>query len=96
MFFMKINKTDRVLQIYNNLNTSKVNQNRNKPNKDEIKLSEKAIDYQFAINKLREVPEMRMDKVNKLKEAIQSGSYNIEGRKIVEKIYQDIHLDKRV
>ena len=93
---MKINKTDKIMQIYNNMSANKVNSNKNRFEKDEIKLSERAKDYQFAINKLREIPDMRMDKVNKLKDLVQSGNYNVEGKKIVEKMYENINFDERI
>ena len=64
---MKINKTDKVLQVYNNMGVNKANSNKNKLGKDEIEFSERAKDYQFAINKFKELPEIRMDKVDKLK-----------------------------
>lgn len=95
-FFMKINKLDKVLQVYNNTGTNKVKTNKNTLGKDKINISEKAADYQFAINKLKELPEMRTKKVDKLKQEIKSGSYNIEGKKIVEKIYENVNFDKKI
>lgn len=93
---MKINKTDKVLQVYNNMGVNKANSNKNKLGKDEIEFSERAKDYQFAINKFKELPEIRMDKVDKLKKEVESGNYNVEGRKIVEKIYEGINFDKKI
>lgn len=95
-FFMKINKTDRALQIYNSTNQNRMVKNKTIFGKDEIKISEKAAEIQFAINKLKEVPELRMDKINKLKEEIKSGNYKVEGKKIVEKMYENIKFDKRI
>ena len=92
---MKINKTDKVLQVYNNMGANRVNSKKNKLRKDEIKLSERAIDYKFGMEKIKEVPEMRMEKVNKLKQEVKSGNYNVEGSKIVEKIYQNVNFDKK-
>lgn len=94
--FVKINKTDKVVQIYNNIGVNRANSNNNKLGKDQIKLSERAIDYQFAISKLKELPEMRMEKVDKIKKEIKSGNYNVESKKIVEKIYQNIDLDNKI
>ncbi len=96
VFFMKINKTNKILQIYNNAEFNRLRKGKGKFEKDTIDFSEKAMDYQFAINKLKEVPEMRMDKVEKLKKQVQSGNYNIEGRKIVEKMYESINFDKKI
>ena len=93
---MKINKTDKILKIYNNMGSNKVRTNKNTLGKDEIKFSERAMDYQFGIRKFKEVPEMRMEKVNKIKREIKSGNYNVEGKKIVEKIYENINFDKKI
>ncbi|WP_236914381.1 flagellar biosynthesis anti-sigma factor FlgM [Clostridium sp. Cult2] len=93
---MKINKTDKVLQIYNDMRSNKIKPNRNTFGKDELEVSEKAKDYQFAINKLKEVPDIRKDKVEKIKREIASGSYNVEGEKIAEKIYEGTNFDKKI
>jgi negative regulator of flagellin synthesis FlgM len=93
---MKINKTDMVLKVYNNMGHKPVDENKNRIGKDKIEFSKSAREYQFAINKLKETPEMRMEKVNKLKEEIKSGNYKVEGKKIVEKIYENVNFDKRI
>lgn len=96
MFFMKINKTDKVVQVYNSMISNKANISKNRKEKDKINLSERAKDYQFAMNKIKEIPDIRIDKVNRLKEQVQSGNYNVEGKKIVEKIFESINFDKRI
>jgi len=93
---MKINKTDKVLGIYNDMRNRKIKPNRNTSVKDELEVSERAIDYQFAINKLKEVPDIRKEKVDRIKKEIAAGTYNVEGEKIVEKMYESINFDKRI
>ncbi|TCS88531.1 FlgM family anti-sigma-28 factor [Keratinibaculum paraultunense] len=86
------------MQIYNinNMNSNKVSSNKNKLEKDNINLSERAKDYQFAVEKIKELPDIRMEKVKYLKEKIQSGKYNIDGKEIVEKMFENIHIDERI
>ena len=96
MFFMKINRTDRLLQVYTNMEASKAKINKKASEKDKIEFSERAMDYQFALKKLKEVPDIRMEKVEKLKKEIQTGNYNISGREIVDKIYESINFDKKI
>ena len=96
MFFMKINRTDRLLQVYTNMEASKTKINKKVFEKDKIEFSERAMDYQFALKKLKEVPDIRMEKVEKLKKEIQTGNYNISGREIVDKIYESINFDKKI
>lgn len=93
---MKINKTNKVLQVYNNSEFNRLRKGKEKMGKDTIDFSQEAMDYQFAIKKVKELPDIRLDKVDKLKEEVQSGNYNIEGKKIVEKIYQSINFDKKI
>ncbi|NLW39979.1 MAG: flagellar biosynthesis anti-sigma factor FlgM [Tissierellia bacterium] len=93
---MKINKTNKIFQIYENMKNGRLNSNKNVSKKDEFKASEKALDYQFAINKLKEVPEIRKERVERIKAQVQSGNYNVEGKKIAEKIIEGLHFDKRV
>ena len=93
---MKINKTNKIFQIYENMKNRRLNSNKNVSKKDEFKASEKALDYQFAINKLKEVPEIRKERVERIKAQVQSGNYNVEGKKIAEKIVEGLHFDKRV
>lgn len=93
---MKINKTDKVVQVYNSMISNKANISKNRKEKDKINLSERAKDYQFAMNKIKEIPDIRIDKVNRLKEQVQSGNYNVEGKKIVEKMFESINFDKRI
>lgn len=93
---MKVNKTDNIMKVYNNMSSNKVNANKNKLEKDNINLSERAKDYQFAMEKIKEVPDIRIDKVKDLKEKVQSGNYNVEGKKIVEKMFENIHFDERI
>jgi len=95
-FFMKINKTDKIIPIYENMSLKKVKFNKRNNDKDGIEISEKAKDYQFALSKLKEVPEMRMEKVNKIKKEIESGTYNVEGKEIVDKMYEYIDFHKRI
>lgn len=95
-FFMKINRLDKVLQVYTNMETNKTKINKKVSEKDEIKFSERAMDYQFALNKLKEVPDIRVEKVEKLKKEIQTGNYNISGKEIVDKMYESVNFDKRI
>lgn len=93
---MKINKMDKALQVYNKVEMNKTKATKAKMGKDEIKFSDRAMDYKFAMEKIKETPDMRMDKVEKLKEEIKSGNYNISAREIVDKIYENLNFDKKI
>ncbi|HEY8361911.1 MAG TPA: flagellar biosynthesis anti-sigma factor FlgM [Tissierellaceae bacterium] len=94
---MRINRLDNIFQIYNkNSNTNKVNGDKRIDGKDEIKLSEKAVEFQYALKKVKEVDDIRKDKVDRIKAQVKSGTYYVDGKKVVEKILEDISLYKKI
>lgn len=82
--------------VYNSTMKNKVRNNKTSVKKDELKFSEKAKDFQIAMEKLKEIPDIRTDKVERLKKQVKAGTYNIEGRKIAEKIFESIEFDKKI
>jgi len=56
------------------------------PAKDDVKISSVGKDFTIAMNALREVPDIRMDRVNELSAKIESGEYNVSGEDIACKI----------
>jgi negative regulator of flagellin synthesis FlgM len=63
--------------------------------KDVLSISNTAKDYQTVIKALKDVPDIRQDKINKLIEDYQSGSYDVSGKDIAERIVKSI-IDKKV
>lgn len=94
---MRINKLDNIFQVYNkNSGIKKVKSDNRGKDTDELKISEKAIEFQYALQKLKDVEDIRMDKVEYIKEQVQSGSYHVDGKKIAEKILETINFDKKI
>lgn len=93
---MKINKTNNILGIFFNRKTNKVGKNTQAKKKDKLEVSDKAKDFQVAMDKLKQLPDIRNEKVERLKKEVQSGTYNVEGRRIAEKIMESIDFDKRI
>lgn len=97
VFFMRINRLNNIFQIYNkNSKTNKTSDGRKTDGKDEIKLSEKAIEFQHALKKVREVEDIRYDKVEKIKAQVKSGTYYVDGKKIAEKMLEDMGFNKKI
>jgi negative regulator of flagellin synthesis FlgM len=95
-FFMRINKINNVFKVYNeNAGVKKVKDNNTK-DKDQVKLSEQAIEFQHALKKVKELEEIRIDKVEDIKKQVQTGTYKIDGIKIAEKMIEDITFDKKI
>ncbi|SHM38671.1 anti-sigma-28 factor, FlgM family [Caldanaerovirga acetigignens] len=56
---------------------------------DSVSLSADAVEIKKALEYASKVAEVRQDKVAELKERIQKGTYDVEGRLIAEKIVED-------
>jgi len=90
VFFMKITNNpniQKILGVYRKnteavQKTTKINQE-----KDKVEISDKAKDFQFALNAYKNLPEARKDKVEEINKKIQSGSYNPTGEEIVDSIF---------
>ena len=93
---MRINKTDNVFQIYNkNQGVSKVKTDKMPKDTDQLKISDGAIEFQHALQKLKNARDVRMEKVDAIKAQIQAGTYEIDGNKIAEKMVESIYFDKK-
>ncbi len=86
---------NKIGSVFNISNNNKVTPKReigeiNKLNKkDEVSISREAMDYQLvskAVKTIKELPDVREDKVEDLKTRIETGSYNVEGREIAERL----------
>lgn len=83
---MRIDATNRIYDAYNvqgSLYSKKANQIQSK---DEVKFSTQAKDFATCTKLLSQVPDVRSDLVEKLKDKISSGNYNIQAEEIAEKI----------
>ncbi|WP_027630261.1 flagellar biosynthesis anti-sigma factor FlgM [Ruminiclostridium cellobioparum] len=60
------------------------------PKKDVISISSNAMDYQTVTKALKEVPDVRQNKVDEFAQAYRTGSYDVSGREIVEKLGKSI------
>lgn len=94
---MRINKTENVFQVYNkNSGVKKVKLDKETKDTDQIKISEKAIDVQYGLQKINGVEDIRMEKVETIKQQIQAGTYHVDGKKIAEKMLDSINFDRKL
>lgn len=96
---MKIfnNGIDKLMQAYrkqevnkNSIKSKRVSKN------DQLNLSDTARDYQVAMNAIKNVPDIRKEKVEAIKEQIRTGTYKIDEGKIAEKILESINFDRKI
>lgn len=92
---MKINKTESIIiNNFNKMNT--FDKSRHLGKKDKLVISNMAKDFNIAMDKIKKLPDIRKEKVERIKEQVQSGTYNVEGRLIAEKMLESIDFDKSI
>lgn len=64
------------------------------PKKDVISISNNAKDYQTVSKVLKDIPDVRQSKIDEFAETYRSGSYDVSGNEIVEKLSKSI-IDKK-
>lgn len=64
--------------------------------KDQLELSEVAKDFQVALKAFRNLPEIREDKVNAIKEKMKQGTYQVSGKEVADKILEGIYINKKI
>jgi negative regulator of flagellin synthesis FlgM len=57
---------------------------------DRVELSDRSKEVAELMNAINQLPEVRTDKVKAMKEAIESGNYNIDTLKIAEKLLSEL------
>lgn len=83
---MRIDAINRVYDTYSTKNASATIKTNKTEGKDQVALSTQAKDFATIKNMLKEVPEVRQDKVDSLKEQINNGTYNVSSQEVAQKI----------
>lgn len=86
----------KVNEVYN---SSKINRSepvtKVKSKRDEISISNIGKDYQVALKAVKDIPDIRAEKVNDIKDKYATGVYNVSGHEIADKIV-DSFFDTKV
>ncbi len=89
---MRIDKLASIYETYNKQTVSKYKSTQKVDKKDEVALSSTAKDFQSVYKALANVPDIRQDKVDTLKQQIASGSYNVEAKEVAEIILSQFDI----
>lgn len=84
---MKITNLFNTTSIYNKSAKSDKKIEKTIKNNDSFTVSDKARDFQSVLKAVSSAPDIRKDKVNKILNKIQEGSYNVSSEDIVEKLF---------
>ena len=61
---------------------------------EKVEISSKARDIQKVKNILDDLPDVRMEKVDKIKRSLENGTYNVQGEKVAQKMVRESLLDE--
>lgn len=87
---MRIDSIKKLDQVYKST-SMKVNvQNVSKNQKDSIEISSFGRDLQVARKAVSEADDIRYDKVNEIKQRMQSGTYDVSSREVAEKMVDSL------
>lgn len=94
---MKINGVNNVPHVYKNNNNVKQTEDKPKVIEDKLSISDEGKAYQLAMKKLNDIPEIRTEKVDKIKAEIKAGSYKVDSKKIAQKMMDDVRkFDEKI
>jgi negative regulator of flagellin synthesis FlgM len=62
--------------------------------KDVVSISGQAKDFQTVLKALKDVPDIRADKVNSLEQKYRAGNYSVDGSDVADKVIKSI-FDKK-
>lgn len=93
---MRINNLDKVYSLYKQNDKLKAGLKEKNPLTDEFNISNKAMDFQLALNKLRDQDQARTSRVEDIKKLYQAGDYKIDSGKIADKLVDTALLHKRI
>ena len=94
-----IDKIPGINKIYKSFSVERKNETQEvfplNGRKDELTISQKAIDYQIVNKGIDQIPDIREDKVNAIKEKMDKGLYDVDGKDIAEKMMSG-KFDKKI
>lgn len=61
-----------------------------KSKKDVVSISGKAKDYQLAMKHLKDIPDIRKDKVEEITKKLYTGNYDVKGNEVADKIIKSV------
>lgn len=84
---MKINQIQQISELYGATSTRKMPSKNTKVGaKDKLEISETAKHFQTALKAAKESPDIRTEKVDKIKAQIESGTYNVSSEEVAKKM----------
>ncbi|BCS80900.1 flagellar biosynthesis anti-sigma factor FlgM [Anaerocellum diazotrophicum] len=93
---MRIEDRIRIFQIYTQTaKVTRVEKKQEVTSTDKVEISSEARDFQAVLNAIKLTPDVREEKVDEIKKKIDSGTYNVSGRDVVEKLIREYKASRK-
>jgi len=83
---MRIDAYNKITQMLQTNSTVRTTKTKGVSAKDHVEISRTGKDYQVAKQALAHTEDIRMDKVNEIKRRMESGTYNVSGEEVANKL----------
>lgn len=83
---MRIDAYNKISQIYGTNKISKLKKTDKSSFRDKLELSRTGNDYNIAKQIVAQTPDVREDKINDIKQRLESGTYNVKMEEVAEKL----------
>lgn len=83
---MRIDALNKVNQIYNTNKIKNVKKTNSGNFSDKLEISQTGKDYRVAKQIVAQAPDVREDKINSIKQRMESGTYNVDMKEVAEKL----------
>ena len=83
---MRVDSINKIKQVYNTNSSRKINSVTKANEKDALVISQTGRDLQIAKQAVAKASDVRMDKVNDIKQRLASGTYNIQANEVADKL----------
>jgi negative regulator of flagellin synthesis FlgM len=83
---MRVDAYNKISQVYQTSMTKSTTKTAGSSATDHVEISRIGKDYQVAKQAVAAAPDVRIDKINAIKERMESGTYNISAEEVADKI----------
>lgn len=83
---MRIDAINKMNQLYQATKPKKINENNSTKDREKYEVSKEGKDYQTAKAAVKASPDIREDKVAKIKNSLATGTYNVSAQEIADKM----------
>lgn len=88
---MRIDALNQVSQLYKATKPKKSNRDEKAEQSDKLEISQVGRDYQIAKQAVREASDIREDRINEIKAALQAGTYNVSAKDVADKMVESYY-----